>query len=274
MRRQRVIKIAASALLLFSCKKDPNPMVPPPAPVPKILLKDIDITGQRPHFYHFEYNKDSTVSLASFASGLGVYDVLYSGNKIAEMRDITPSNKDTLRYVYNSQGKLAMINEIDDDTHVITRHLVFTFDRDTLKKIERDHKEESGFFIDMVQQFDYYPDGNLKTKVGLLRDISGEFTDTTRYEQYDSKMNVDDFNIVNGSVNEHLFLFQGFRLQKNNPGRVTFTQPGGLNNSISTYTYTYNQDNTPSQKTGDIFTNGTGLGSGVHVPFTTTYTYY
>jgi len=273
MRRQRVIKIAASALLLFSCKKDPNPMVPPPAPVPKILLKDIDITGQRPHFYHFEYNKDSTVSLASFASGLG-YDVLYSGNKIAEMRDITPSNKDTLRYVYNSQGKLAMINEIDDDTHVITRHLVFTFDRDTLKKIERDHKEESGFLIDMVQQFDYYPDGNLKTKVGLLRDISGEFTDTTRYEQYDNKVNVDDLNIVNGSVNEHLFLFQGFRLQKNNPGRVTFTQPGGLNNSISTYTYTYNQDNTPSQKTGDIFTNGTGLGSGVHVPFTTTYTYY
>jgi hypothetical protein len=153
-------------------------------------LKDIDITGQRPHFYHFEYNKDSSVSLASFASGLGVYDVLYSGNKIAEMRDITPSNKDTLRYIYNSQGKLAIINVIDDDTPVIIRHLVFTFDRDTLKKIERDYKEESGFLIDMVQQFDYYPDGNLKTTVGLLRDISGEFTDTTRYEQYDNKVNV------------------------------------------------------------------------------------
>ncbi|MBS1663373.1 MAG: hypothetical protein JST68_20180 [Bacteroidetes bacterium] len=275
MRYKQAVKIAVAALLLFSCKKDHNPpVVPPPAPAPKILLKEINITGQRPPFYHFDYNSDSTVSQVVFASGLAVYDVLYSGNKIAEMRDKTPVNKDTLRYAYNSQGKLSTISIIDDDTHVVIRHVVFTFDGDLLKKIAWDHKEDKGFVVDKAQQFDYYADGNLKTKIGLLRDLSGEFTDTTRYEQYDNKINVDDFTIVNGSVNEHVFLFQGFRLQKNNPGKVTFTQPSGLNNSITTYTYTYNQNNTPSKSTGDIFVNGTGAGSGAHVPFTTDYTYY
>jgi len=274
MRYWQIVNLAVAALMMFSCKKDTTPVVPPPVQSPKILLKDIDITGQRPHFYQFEYNKDSTISRAGFASGLALYDVFYSGNKIAEMRDLNPSNKDTLRYVYDSQGKLSVINIIDDDTHVIFRRFVFTFEGDRLIKIERDHVEGEGFLPDNVEQLDYYPDGNLKTKIGLLHTISGDFTDTTRYEQYDNKVNVDDFGIVNGSVNEHLFLFQGFHLQKNNPVKVTFTQPGGLNNSITTYTYTYNQDNTPSERVGDIFTNGTGAGSGIHVPFTTTYTYY
>lgn len=276
MHSKQAAKIALAALLLFSCKKDHQPPVvsPPPARAPKTLLKDINITGQRPPFYHFEYNADSTISLVSFASGLAVYNVFYSGNKISEMRDMTPVNKDTLRYLYDSRGKLSMISIIDDDTHLVVRHIVFTFDGDLLKKIEWDHKDVKGFLIDKAEQFDYYHDGNLKTKVGLLRDISGEFTDTTRYKQYDNKINVDDFNIVNGSVNEHLFLFQGFRLQKNNPGKVTFTQPGGLNNNVATYSYTYNPDNTPSKSTGDVFLNGPGAGAGAHVPFTTTYTYY
>lgn len=283
MRYRKFVNLAVVALTLFSCKKeDHTPVVPPPVPppvpspvrVPAILLKEIDITGQAAHFYQFAYNGDSTISRAGFASGLALYDVFYSGNRIAEMRDFTPANKDTLRYVYDGQGKLSVINIIDNNTHVIFRRFVFTFDGDKLIKMERDQVAAGIFSADNEEQFDYYPDGNLKTKIGLLHDISGDFSDTTRYEQYDDKVNVDDFGILNGSVNEHLFLFQGFRSQKNNPGKVTFTQPSGLNNSITTYAYTYNGDGTPSERVGDIFTNGTGAASGLHVPFTTSYSYY
>lgn len=268
MRYNLPLMTLAFTLLLFSCKKDHPPVVPPPAPTPKILLKNIDITRAPSPFYHFEYNKDSTISRAGFEDGVGLYDVFYSGNKIAEMRDMNPANKDTLRYVYDSQGKLRTINIIDDDAHVITRRFNFTFEGNMLKKIQREEQSEGGFVIYKIQQFDYYSDGNLKTKIDQRRTISGESSDTTLYEQYDNKVNVDDFDIVNGSINEHLLLFQGFRLQKNNPGKVTFTQPGGVNNSVTTYIYTYNPDNTPSKRMGDALT------AGIHTLFDITYTYY
>gem|GEM_PF-6222740 len=95
------------------------PPPPPPDPVKKVLLKDITIPNLPSPYYHFEYNSDSLVTKVDFASGFSIYDVLYSGNNIAEMRNNIIVNHDTLRYLYDNTGKVFMITFITLTTLVL-----------------------------------------------------------------------------------------------------------------------------------------------------------
>jgi hypothetical protein len=93
------------------------------------------------------------------------------------------------------------------------------------------------------------------------------------FENYDNKINVDDFSLIHDGIHDHLFLLQGFRLQRNNPGKVTFTGGPGLVSYKVDYTYIYNSDNTPSQQNGDlVFTAGSQTGQKFKT--NTFYTYY
>src|SRR6185295_17150865 len=87
------------AIILVSCNKDhgnPNPDTPPSEePTPKILLKDIVLPHLPSPYYHFEYNADSLVTKADFASGYLIYDVLYNNGRIGEMRNNIIVNHDT-----------------------------------------------------------------------------------------------------------------------------------------------------------------------------------
>ena len=268
----------AFTTLLISCRKDHpnnphNP--PPPAPVKKVLLKDITIPHIPSPYYHFEYNKDSMVTKADFASGFTIYDVIYSGNKIAEMRNNIIVNHDTLRYLYDNAGKVAMIKFISQE-NVVYRHVTFAYNGDLVKQIEWDHKEgDAGFLIDRTLTFAYLPDGNVKTitEHRPAHPGSPELTSYRQFEQYDSKINVEDFSLIHDGIHDHLFLLQGFRLQKNNPGKETFSAGVGLTAYTVNYTYTYNSDSTPSSKTGDLlFTDGGDAGKRFQT--NAAYTYY
>jgi len=274
----KVLQIAAFMSLLVSCRKDHtnnphNP--PPPAPVKKILLKDITIPHLPSPYYHFEYNSDSMVTKADFASGFTIYDVLYTGNKIAEMRNNILVNHDTLRYLYDNAGKVFMIKFINQ-ANVLYRHVTFSYNGDLVKEIEWDHKEGSaGFLIDRTLTFTYHPDGNVKTITEHRPAQSGspELTSIRQFEQYDNKINVEDFSLIHDGIHDHLFLLQGFRLQKNNPGKETFSAGAGLTAYTVNYTYTYNSDQTPSSKTGDLlFTDGSDAGKRFRT--NAAYTYY
>src|SRR5580765_5972598 len=115
MRCTQALLTLTFGFILFSCKKDnrPDPIDPPAAPpnVPTkhVLLKDITIPHLPSPYYHFEYNADSLVTKADFASGFTIYDIFYSENKISEMRNNILVNHDTLRYLYDNTGKVAMI---------------------------------------------------------------------------------------------------------------------------------------------------------------------
>lgn len=272
------------ALFIVSCKKNypTNPHLPPPPPPPeapakKILLKDITIPHLPTPYYHFEYNRDSTVTKADFDSGLTMYDVLYNGNKISEMRNNIIVNHDTLRYIYDDAGKVSMINFINEG-NVNYRHVFFGYDGDEVKEIDWDHKEGNvGFVIDRTLKFTYYPDGNVKTITERRPALNGslESNSTLLFEQYDDKINVDDFDLVHDGIHDHLFLLQGFRLQRNNPGRETFSGSLGTNTVgyTVTYTYTYRTDKTPTLKAGNLlFTAGSQAGQRFQT--STFYTYY
>ena len=165
MRRNQTFWIVACTLLLISCKKDhtTNPGTPPPSPqVQKVLLKDITIPHLPSPFYHFEYNADSMVTKVDFSSGYTIYDVLYNGNKISEMRNNIIVNHDTLRYIYDAAGKLGVINFIND-ANISYRHVFLAYTGDLVREIDWDHKVDNvGSLIDRVVKFTYFPDGNVK----------------------------------------------------------------------------------------------------------------
>jgi hypothetical protein len=279
MQRSHVVGILALALLLIACRKDhttpPPPAPPTSAPTKKVLLKDIVIPHLPSPYYHFEYNSDSLTTSINFASGFSFYDVIYKGNTIAELRNNIIVNHDTLRYLYDNTGKLFMITFINQ-SNVLYRHVNFTYDGDHVKNIEWDHKEgDVGFLIDRSATFTYHPDGNVKTITDRrpAHEGSPETIITDQFEQYDDKVNVDDFSLIHDTYHDHLFLLQGFRLQKNNPTKEIFSAgPGNLAYTVD-YTYTYNSDKSPAVKTGNLFYTG---GSDVGKRFTTNtyYSYY
>jgi hypothetical protein len=276
MRHRMVLGLVTLAALAFSCRKEHAPHTPPPVgQAKKILLKDITIPNLPSPFYHFEYNPDSSVSKVDFASGFSIYNVMYSGGRISEMRNNIIVNHDTLRYVYDNSGKLAMLKFIND-ANVIYRVVFFTYDGDQVKKIEWDHKVDNvGYLIDRILTFSYHADGNVET-IAEHRppiDTTPEYNSTLQFEQYDDKINVDDFSLVHDPYHDHLFLFQGFRLQKNNPGKETFSAGPGMLAYTVDYTYNCNSDHTPVLKAGDLLFTA-GADSGKRFQTSTAYTYY
>src|SRR5262249_15538250 len=121
--------------------------------------------------------------------------------------------------------------------------------------------------------FVYFPDGNVKQITERRPAISGvpENTVVTQFDNYDDKTNVDDFVLLHDGIHDHLFLPQGFHLQKNNPRKETLTADAVA--YTADYNYTYNSDGTPTLKAGTLlYTKGTQAGQTFQV--STFYSYY
>lgn len=275
MRYLHVLTITSFTVLLFACKKEhtPEPVEPPVAPAKRVLLKDITIPHLPSPYYHFEYNTDSLPIKVDFGSGYTIYDVLYKGNTISEMRNNILVNHDTLRYVYNNAGKLTQTKFINA-ANVNYRHVSFSYNANQVKEINWDREIGNSFSIDRTVTFTFYPDGNVRTITDHRPSINGveEHTYLTTFEQYDKKINVDDFSLIHDGIHDHLFLLQGFRLQKNNPKKEIFSVDGsGL--YTNDYTYVYNSDDTPATKTGDFLYTG-GADAGRRFVTNSIYSYY
>jgi hypothetical protein len=144
-----------------------------------------------------------------------------------------------------------------------------------VKEIWWNHKDLNGDFpIDRILTFTYYPDGNVNSITEQRRVATSEpwQVSVKTFEQYDKGINVDDFSLIHDGIHDHLFLLQGFRLQKNNPGKEIFLVNGVELYRVD-YTYIYNNDQTPVQKNGDFVYTG-GPDAGKHFATNSTYTYY
>lgn len=277
MRYNLVLGLMTFGIMLIACRKHvTNPGIPAsPVPVKKILLKDIEIQSLPSPYYHFEYGINNMVSKAGFSSGLMNYDILYSDNKIGEIRNNIIVNHDTLRYLYDNTGKLFLIKFINQE-NVLYRHVTFTYNGNQVREIEWDHKEgNTGFLIDRTLTFTYYPDGNVKTITEHRPASNGSpaYSATRKFEQYDDKSNVDDFSLIHDGINDHLFLLQGFRLQINNPLKETFSVNEGAMAYTIDYSYVYNNDTAPSSKLSDLlFISGPDAGKRFQTR--TNYSYY
>lgn len=272
--RYKSYLIALGIVVLISCKKEHVPITPPAVPTRHILLKDITIPNLPAPYYHFEYNADSIATHVEFASGYSRYDVLYTGSEISEMRDNIIVNHDTLRYSYDNTGKVTLIKFINT-SNVIYRLVFFTYSNNLIKQIEWDQKVgDIGYIIDRTLNFTFFPDGNVKTITEHRPPMTGvdDYSSVKTFDQYDDKINVDDFSLIHDGFHDHLFLLQGFRLQKNNPKKERLSVNGTDLYTID-YTYTYNNDKTPSNKSGDfLYLSGQYTGQRFHT--NSFYSYY
>jgi hypothetical protein len=271
----KYILLTLSFFVLISCKKQ-NIIQEPPIVLNEkhILLKDITIPNLPSPYYHFEYNSDSLITKANFASGFTNYDVLYSGGRITQMQNNIIVNHDTLRYVYDNAGKVTLIKFINSD-NVIYRNAHFTYSGNVIKEISWDRKLQDGSFLtDRTLTFAFYADGNVHTIAEYRPAMPGveAYTSLTTFEQYDDKLNVDDFSLIHDGFHDHLLLLQGFHLQKNNPKKEMLSVNGTDLYTVD-YTYSYNIDNTPINKAGD-FLYLSGQYAGRRFQTNTFYSYY
>src|SRR5256885_2370386 len=160
MRHRRAL---SATLLLFaalsSCGRDSEPITAPP-PVPTVLLKDIVIDRLPAPFYHFEYDASGKMTVASFASGLTMYDLSYSGGRLSEMRNNILVNKDRLKYFYDNVGRVSEVDYVDA-TGVIFTRVHFGYHDRQLVEVERERLAASGFVVDKMMFLSYDADGNL-----------------------------------------------------------------------------------------------------------------
>lgn len=240
---------------------EPLPPDPPPPP-PAVRLRDIVVRNLPSPYYHFGYDTSGRVKAASFASGFLIYDVVYDGGgRISEMRTNILVNRDRLVYVYDEVGRVATIRYVDpDDLTFMTLSLFY--DARKLMRLERARRVGSVFVIDKTMSFSYHADGNLAelTTRRLPTDVQPQaITTIDRFEAYDDKINVDGFSLIHDEFFDHLVLLPGVELQKGNPARQVRTGDGTT--FIVDYHYTYDAENRPLTKTGDLLqTNGRDAG--------------
>jgi hypothetical protein len=237
--------------VMVSCKKNKyiDPPPPPVDPVPTVLLKDIVIPNLPSPYYHFEYNSAGKPTLASFASGFAVYNIIYSGGRISEMQNIAINN-DRLQYFYDNSGRAILINYVNAGG-VVHKRVHLSYDGQMLIKTERELKIGTDFVADKTMTMSYQADGNLQEIAYHLPAIDGlqpESNFTDRFEEYDNKLNTYGFSLLHNDFFDQLILLPGVELQKNNPGKEI--RGGDVVHYEVDYAYTYNEKNAPLTQVG------------------------
>lgn len=246
---------------------DPNP------PPPPVLLREMVLPSLPNPYYHFEYDATGRVQTVSFASGFTMYEVIYEGGRISEMRNNTLGNRDRLVYLYDDAGRVSMVSYVRPDGLVSVR-LLLSYDGAKLIRSERQRNLATGFTTDRVISLSYYPDGNLLELTDHHPFIEGRQPDLTtvdRFEQYDAGINVDAFDLLHYEFFDHLVLLPGVELQKGNPARVNRTGDG--TNYRVDFTYTYDAQGRPLRRDGDLVYL-TGSDAGRRFQIQSLFSYY
>jgi hypothetical protein len=269
-RNSLLLLVVAAVSACHDGSTTPDPYPVPPAPA--VLLRDIVIPSLPSPYYHFEYDADGRVIMASFASGLRQYQVQYDGGRISEMKNVAVLNGDRLTYVYDDAGRVASVRYVDSNGLVYTV-LFMSYDGQKLTGIERDRRVEGGFIVDKTMSLSYDSDGNVReiTEHHPVTDDQQETTTVDRFEGYDAKTNVDGFSLIHDEFFDHLVLLPGVQLQKGNPARQIHTGDG-INFTVD-YDYSYDDKGRPLTKNGSV-TVSNGSDAGQRFQTTSIFSYF
>jgi hypothetical protein len=277
--RLKYLFTAIALVSMLACKKEkseidqPAPPPPPDPVVQKILLKDIVIPNLPSPDYHFEYNTDSTIAVAAYASNFRTYHINYTRGKISEMKNTIQGADERVQYIYNNTAKVIAINEFDLLGQIFIK-VFLTYDGNTLTKLERQRTANGNFVVNKEMSFTYYADGNLKEVISHYPEVPGQQQESTvsdRFSQYDNKINVDGFALLHNEFFDHLVLLPGVQLQKNNPIKEVVTT--SVNSYEVEFTYTYNSKDLPLRRDGEGLITGGGT-AGQRFQTHSVYSYY
>ena len=125
-----------------------------------MLLRDMVLSSLPSPYYHFGYDTSGRLQTASFASGFTMYDVIYQGGRISELKNNTLGNQDRLEYFYDSAGRVRMVRYLRPDGVVYTR-LMLSYVGERLTRVDRQLSLAAGFTTEKTVSLAYDPDGNL-----------------------------------------------------------------------------------------------------------------
>jgi len=262
---------------IVACSTDGGttaPVIPdPPAPQgPAVFLREIQIPSLPSPYYHFEYDTQGRISVASFAAGMARYDVHYAGDRITELVD-TGLSPDKLEYLYDTAGRVDSVKYLDG-TGALFEFVTLSYKGNQLVGLQRRRKLGAAFALEKEMSFSYYADGNLEQITDhrpAVEDRQPESTSIDRFEQYDTGINVDGFGLIHNDFFDHLVLLPNVVLQKGNPAKETFTSD--FLSYTATYSYTYDDGRRPLSKNGAAtFTSGDDAGKTFQV--LSLYSYY
>lgn len=272
----------ALLVLFVSCKKyhdNPAPNIPPvnnPGNTPNSdtpRLKEMIVNRLPSPYYHFDYDDSGKITGVNYQSGLRIYTVSYTDNKISQMENIIEPVRDRLQYIYNN-GRVVQVNIINRNNVIYRRAFMNYSASNKLTKIYWEVLDNGGFSSEQMLVFSYHPDGNLKQMTNTTFAV-GPLTDGTFneiYDNYDDKLAVEGFNLLIPLPQNHLILLPDVKLMVNNPRHVVRTGTGTVDYNID-YQYTYDDKGRPIAKAGDfVFTDGSNAGQ--HTALSTTYSWY
>ena len=195
-RHGRLAALASALAMIVACSgyespTDPGTTTPPP-PAP-VLLKEVVIDRLPSPFYHFDYDGTGRIVGASYASGLDNYQVDYLGDRITKIRNAGVSSLDHIVYAYDADGRVGGVRYVDASGVTFTV-VIYTYEGGKLTGVERNRAVPGGLIIDKTMALMYYADGNLQTITEhrpAIEGLQGDATDVTRFEEYDTGINVD-----------------------------------------------------------------------------------
>jgi hypothetical protein len=263
----------AGVLALSACHADRinEPTVIPM--FPGVSLKDIVIPGLPEPYYHFAYDSLGRVSSVSFASQLTNYNVTYSGGRLDQLQNNVFGNNDRSVYNYDAQGRVSVVTFLDGADGVFG-HYYMTYSGSQVVKIERDREASGAFVINKVLTFTYYPDSNLKQMVDhrpLVAGFQDSTTVTHLFENYDSNVNVDAFDLLHGDFFDNLVLLPTVLLQRGNPAKETVTTSAQVR--VTANAFTFDGDKRPVTRTSEL-TIVSGPNAGQKFTTQTFFSYY
>jgi hypothetical protein len=269
------IFLSSFCLLFTACKKKDSGVITPLPTSSQGNLKTIVYQNLPSPYYHFEYDANGRVNKAAFGSAAFTYNLLYQGDKVQEMKSVLAPTKISVSYQYDDAGRISFVKISNEDGSQVFKRGFLTYDnKNRLTELEWElNTPTGGYIVQRTLSFSYYADGNLSEKRDHRHLIDGKQQEALyidRFEQYDDKVNTDGFSLLHES-SEHLVLFPGVKLQHNNPAKLIRTGDG--TNYEITYTYSYNNNKKPVQRTGSmLLTNGPQ--SGQTFQLVATYSYY
>jgi hypothetical protein len=241
------------AALAVACGDNPTSPIDAPPPV---RLKDVALSSLPSPLYHFDYDADGRITSISYASQLATYDVIYTGNRVTEVRSRALTNPVRLQYEYDDAGRVTAVKYANDSGVFIVAFM--TYDGPRLATLERDHRVAGGFIVDKTMTMYYDGAGNLRdliTHRPAIDGVQGELTTFDQFTDYDTGINVDGFSVIHDDFFDQLILLPGVQLQRTNPRRVMHLS--NVTGFVVDYSYTYDAHNRPTGRTGNLtFTSG------------------
>lgn len=259
-----IISMLLLVLCLAACGKSGTK----PHPVQQTFsgkLAKVDLgNGMYDSLFYREDGKLNKIIMFSPTGGATYKEVFhFAYNSMGKVSSVQIENGDEYRYTYVNNN-IAAVSHFENGVKMNYKFINYDGEGTKVESVE-DYEKTSpgaaGFAYTFKQEYTYYSNGNLKEEIRYQINPNGQAIkyQTTRYEDYDQHVNVDN-------VFRHFIYLSGVSFAANNPRKIIRRDEITGSEQQYNYQFTYNETHTPLKRT---MTTGNGT-----TETEITYSYY